>query len=339
MEQRNVEQESMQTDVFIRPAKMEKGNYSMPAKYQNCPHCGAKQPNFVDNKIGYTCQNCEEDVEFKSAKTEKAEGKCEGCGASGKIRVANTSDGKFRVCEDCYGDMAKTKKSKEDDDMPKEEKEKLKTKKEEENEDVEKAHEEPDGDEAPKEKKKAKKEKKDDEQEVEKEEELDDEEEDPKEKKKTKKGSEGSGLDPEEDAADNDSDGNTTSPGAGVPSNQHVAFGPKTGDVGRNASGTTPGQESYAGKSVSPELMKSPLFLELDGQIEGMKKAFDHKLDALNKSMNDRLANIQKGIDKVENFYKKAPLYKAVEDSVGAEAAVKKGIKEQIAEGKVRYSN
>lgn len=96
-------------------------------------------------------------------------------------------------------------------------------------------------------------------------------------------------------------------------------------------------QETPMGKSVEPDLMKSPLFVELSGQIGEFQKAFDKKIEAMEKSVEDRLANLQKTVSKVEQFYK-APLYKAVSENVGAESGFKKSLKEQITEGNIKYA-
>lgn len=98
-------------------------------------------------------------------------------------------------------------------------------------------------------------------------------------------------------------------------------------------------------KSVKMNLEKSPLYVSLSKQLENMEKAWDSKISALEKSQNDRLDNIKKGMaeikateEKMEKFYKQ-PLYKSAVDAMGPEAVKVGSIQEQKEAGKVRYRN
>jgi hypothetical protein len=181
------------------------------------------------------------------------------------------------------------------------------------------------------------------EEEVEKEEELTEEE--VKEacsdyKKKKKAMSKGEEINPEESES-NATDANATiTPGAVIQTGQNV-FVPNSGVSGdRMAVGnsSSPSSISYAGKSINPVLMKSPLYKELSKQLDDMNKNVSIRLAAVEKSVNARVANVMKAMEKVDEFYKK-PFYKAVSDQASPEGVQKLGIKEQIEKGEVRYSN
>ena len=173
----------------------------------------------------------------------------------------------------------------------------------------------------------------DEDEEVEK---SEDEEDD---KETTKKGSEG-GENPEEDTSASTQAGSSTSPNMGVPSTQNVMHGSSGIAGARMATGNSnsPSSISYAGKSASMDLQKSPLFVELSKQIAELNNSVTAKLSAVEKSVNDRVANLNKSVEKVEAFYKQ-PFYKAVNENVSAEGVLSKGIQAQIDEGKVRYTN
>jgi hypothetical protein len=197
-----------------------------------------------------------------------------------------------------------------------------------EDEDAEEAEEEEEEVEEPKEgiryKKKPKKKKK----------EADAEEEE-EEEEETEKGEMG-GVNPAESASMSTSEQHTTTTRPVIGSRQHVLT-PTSNIAGtRIGRGTTPSEVSYTGKSVEPDLLKSPLFVELSGQIEQFQKTFDKKILAVEKSVSDRLANIQKAMEKVEAFYKQ-PMYKAVSENVSPESVQKQSIKEQIEKGKIRF--
>jgi hypothetical protein len=75
--------------------------------------------------------------------------------------------------------------------------------------------------------------------------------------------------------------------------------------------------------------MKSPLYTEMSKQLSLIQKGVNTKLDAIEKSVADRLSNIQKALDK---FYSQ-PLYKSADMM-----PVTPTMKEQMAEGKVKFS-
>lgn len=129
--------------------------------------------------------------------------------------------------------------------------------------------------------------------------------------------------------------GSTVTPGKQTGQAQDV-FVPQSGIPGsRMGQGKTPGQESYSGKSANPDLMKSPLFVELSKNIESLKGAVSKKLEAVEKSMQDRLANIEKDLKK---FYDQ-PFYKAVVDVPGnvGNAKGQETVAEKIGKGNARF--
>jgi hypothetical protein len=184
------------------------------------------------------------------------------------------------------------------------------------------------------------------EEELKKEEGMDEEEEETEEEKKKKKSKlkakKGEGLseNPEESAASG-ADGNSTiSPGAIVPGKGQNVFVPQSSiKVSRE-------QETPMGKSAEPDLMKSPVYLGIMKQLDGMQEAIVKKTEAMGaaiqKSMEDRLANTKKEVDNMVNqmqkFYNQ-PMYKALGENVAPEGAKSETVSEQIAKGKVRFSN
>lgn len=158
-----------------------------------------------------------------------------------------------------------------------------------------------------------------------------------KKKKKAKKGEAG-GENPEEEAQASTTGSASTSPGMGVPSTQNIFVPQSNINVGGTSTGQSPSETHYSGKSVQPDLMKSPLFVQLNKQLDEMKKASEKKLEAMEKSMTDRLANITKTLAKVEEFYNK-PLYKGFAENVNPEAVQRKTISKQLEDGKVRFSS
>lgn len=156
------------------------------------------------------------------------------------------------------------------------------------------------------------------------------EEEDKKKKKKAKKGESG-GHDPEAEENEETNAEHTISPGQSTPSSPQNTFVPQSNIDGKREQTTPMGKEA-----PNEELLKSPLFTNLNKQLNEMKKSFEVKLEALEKSFKDRSENLQKSVGKIEEFYKK-PFYKAVDENVAPEGVIKKGISEQIREGKVTY--
>jgi hypothetical protein len=111
---------------------------------------------------------------------------------------------------------------------------------------------------------------------------------------------------PEQGAAEGAKDSNTLTPGKMTGKPQNVFTPPTSIPGNRMGSGSQPGQEHYSGKSVEPDFQKSPLYVEMSKQIEGMSSAFSKKLDSVEKSVNDRMANIMKLMEKIEEFNKKS---------------------------------
>lgn len=172
------------------------------------------------------------------------------------------------------------------------------------------------------------------------EEEMEKEKEDEEDEEEMKK----TGLEenPEEGAESGTDASSSTSPNMGVPSTQNVAHGPATPSSAArmaNNSAQSPSEVSYTGKSYgNVDLNKSPLYVELSKQIGEMNKALMGKVNAIEKSMNDRLVNLQKTMSAVEKFYDR-PLYKSVDENVNPEAVQAQSISKQIESGKVRFSS
>ncbi len=179
------------------------------------------------------------------------------------------------------------------------------------------------------------------------EEEAEEESEEEKKKKKAKKAKEddeedtekgeAGGENPEEDSASGNDANSTISPNASVPSPKQHMMTPQSSvrvprEYPKNAmetvgpaehSGNVPGY----GKAAQMNLQKSPMFMELSKNIHEMQKALTTKLESVEKSCEDRIANLQKTISKVEEFYKK-PLYKGFAENINPEAIQKESVKE-----------
>jgi hypothetical protein len=172
-----------------------------------------------------------------------------------------------------------------------------------------------------------------------KEDEDDETEEEEEETEEEARKSEGSSLGqtPQESAESSSTDEHTTTPGKMTGKPQNV-FTPQSGIPGnRMGTGRSPSEITYSGKSVEPDLMKSPLFVELSGEIEDLQKAVAKKVDAIEKSVSDRLDNIQKSVEKIEKFYKQ-PFYKAIDENVSPESTTRKSIEKQLEDGKIRFT-
>lgn len=177
----------------------------------------------------------------------------------------------------------------------------------------------------------------------------DDEEETEEEKKKKKKSKKAiddeededkiektEGENPEEDTASATDANSTLTPGSVINTRQHVLNPQSNIRIGRNASagssaGQSPSDVTYSGKSADTEFMKSPLYKKM----VSMEKVLTAKLEAVEKSMKDRIADTKK---EMEKFYSQ-PFYKMAGDNIGPESIQKQTISKQIEEGKVRYSN
>jgi len=170
-----------------------------------------------------------------------------------------------------------------------------------------------------------------------KEEDLSEEDKLKRKKKKRMKGEQG-GENPSEDTASATDANSTITTGNVIGTAQHILTPSSTIAGTRNASGNEPSNTTYSGKSANTDLNKSPLFIELSKQMTGLDKAIKAKIEALEKSMSDRIANAQKALNKIEKFYNQ-PFYKAIDESVSPEATMHKSIEEQIKAGKVQFTD
>jgi len=150
-----------------------------------------------------------------------------------------------------------------------------------------------------------------------------------KKKKEAKKG-EGSSLSPAESVQVGNQDPHTITPNFAVPSQGQDIFVPQS-QVSVSREQSTP-----MGKSVEPDLTKSPLFLNLSSQIDGIRDSVSKKVESLEKSVNDRLNNISKDMEKIEKFYNQS-FYKAINENVAPEGTQAQSISKQISDGNVRF--
>jgi hypothetical protein len=126
------------------------------------------------------------------------------------------------------------------------------------------------------------------------------------------------GESPSEQATAATQAGATITPGALTPSPPQHVYVPTTGVVGSRiasapkTTGVSPSDVTYSGKSVNPDLLKSPLFVELNKSIDGIRMTMSKKLEAIEKSLNDRLANLNKTLIAVESFYEQ-PFFKSID--------------------------
>jgi len=183
---------------------------------------------------------------------------------------------------------------------------------------------------------KACKEDKPKEEEVEKMEEVGEDEEETDEDKKKKKKSklaakkgDGSSQSPEEASTVATTGGSTTSPGATTPSKPQNVFVPQSSII------VSREQDTPMGKSAEPDLMKSPLYLGIVKQLDGISESMTKKLEAMEKSVNDRLTNTKKELEK---FYNQS-FYKAAGENVAPEATQRLSIAKQLEMGEIRFRN
>jgi hypothetical protein len=150
----------------------------------------------------------------------------------------------------------------------------------------------------------------------EEEEDLKKEEDEEEDEDATEKGELG-GVNPEEDANASAQAGNTVSPNQGVPSTQDVfvpqsrVAGKRNASAGSLAGGQSPSEVSYTGKSGKADLLKSPLYVGMSKQIGDFQKAMTEKLEAVEKSFSDRIANLDKAFKALENM----PVRKALTET------------------------
>ena len=150
------------------------------------------------------------------------------------------------------------------------------------------------------------------------------------------------GKDPAEEAVNSGTEGHTTTTASVINTRQNVFVPSSNVKVRRESTsgssmGQSPSDVSY-GKSVSPDLTKSPLFVELNKSIEGMQESVSKKLEAIEKSMNDRIVNMQKTIGKMEAFYE-SPFYKAIESDNQTFVKKEDTFSEQLSKGMVRFTD
>jgi hypothetical protein len=138
-------------------------------------------------------------------------------------------------------------------------------------------------------------------------------------------------LNPAESEDKGNTAGSTTTPNAGVPSGKQDVFVPSSSVDGQRTQ-DTPMDSASVSKSVSPDLVKSPLYTGLSSQIEELKKAMDSKLSAVEKSYNDRLDNMKKSL---EQFYS-GSFYKAAAIESAPEA---NSFEKQLEKGEIRFRN
>lgn len=164
------------------------------------------------------------------------------------------------------------------------------------------------------------------------------ESEEEKKKKKAEKGALG-GENPEELVQESQTAGNTISPGAGTPSqSQHVLVPQSQISVSREQHTPMDGMH----KSANPDLLKSPLFLNITKQMEALQDAMTSKMEAMEKSISDRLANMKKELATTEEGLKKfyeQSFHKALGENVAPEATQQVTISKQLEDGKVRFRN
>ena len=196
-----------------------------------------------------------------------------------------------------------------------------------EEEDMEKSEGEEEEEKCKKKKKMKKKEDEDEEKTVEK---ADDEEEMEKAEEN-----------PEESAKESTNASHSTSPNFGVPSRQDVFTPASNVHVGRESSsgsslGQSPSEVHY--KSGNADLTKSPLFVGLSKQLKDLAKSFDTKMEAVEKSMQDRIMNMEKSVKHAEAVMQKfydQPFYKSQKTDAVQEI---KTMSKQVQEGNVHYS-
>jgi hypothetical protein len=142
---------------------------------------------------------------------------------------------------------------------------------------------------------------------------------------------------PEEGAAEGAEGKNTATPGKMTGKPQNVFSPPSRVSGDRQGKGTTPGQESYSGKSAEADLdlRKSPLYTDFSKQLERLEKTFGQKMDGVEKSFTERMDSIKKSIDNVEKFYKQ-PFYKAVVDT--PENAKSETVADKVNIGTLRFT-
>jgi len=92
------------------------------------------------------------------------------------------------------------------------------------------------------------------------------------------------------------------------------------------------------GKSVEPDLLKSPLWVGINKQLESMQDTLGKKVDSLQKSVDDRLKNIKTDMEKIEKFYSQS-FYKAAAEETGPEGLKMESFSKQLERGEIRFRN
>jgi len=140
---------------------------------------------------------------------------------------------------------------------------------------------------------------------------------------------------PGEGAAEGGKGSNTLTPGKQTGKPQNVFVPPTSIPGNRMGSGSQPGQEHYAGKSIETDFQKSPLYVEMSKQIDNLSSAFSKKLDSVEKSVNDRMANIVKLMEKLDEFNKKS-FNKAYAENLSQDGN-HESVEEIMKKGKARF--
>lgn len=143
---------------------------------------------------------------------------------------------------------------------------------------------------------------------------------------------------PSESAEAGKKDSNTVTPGKMTGKPQNVFVPPTNIPGNRMGSGSSPGQEHYQGKSFEGDFQKSPLYVEMSKQMDNMSSAFSKKMDAVEKSVNDRMANILKMMEKIDKF-NQSSFNKAYTENLTEKGIESEGVEKALKEGKARFAS
>jgi hypothetical protein len=143
---------------------------------------------------------------------------------------------------------------------------------------------------------------------------------------------------PQESAEEGKTATHTTTPGkqTGQKADVFVPSSNIPGSRVANGGKGSPSDVHYAGKSFEPDFEKSPLYVEFSKQMENMSSVIAKKLSDVEKSFNDRLANLQKSMKEIEDFEKKS-FNKAYSEGV-SQSPLERGMGEAMKKGQVRFA-
>ncbi len=154
-------------------------------------------------------------------------------------------------------------------------------------------------------------------------------------KRKMVKG-EGSSLAPQESEARSATSEGTITPNLSTPSQGQNVFVPPSGiHVARTQE--TPMSTVNVTKSFEPDVTKSPLFMGINKQLDSIQDSLSKKIDAVEKSVTDRLKNVKSDMEKIEKFYTQS-FYKAIDENVSPEGTIQESISKQMEKGKLRFT-